>query len=336
MKKYLYFLLCLISLAACKSGNRNRFTDIDKDLEVTPLTIHRLDLGIMALDPQNIKGGLSALQQAQPGLTELWLGAVDLQGAPDEVLQQELGNFLQNPEVKQLHTEAQKTLSDISDIELEVSKAFARLQKLDPKTEVPELFLFVSGFDTKAINSPKAIGLSDDYYLGSDYKLYSQVSYRYERILFNREYIATDFLSCFLAKHYPYRMKQSRLLDHMLYYGRLKYLLSVLFPDRPEWQIMGYTEQQWKWCETNEKEAWGYLLDQKYLFNSDGFEIQKFIEDAPFTQPLTQDSPGRMGVWFGYRIINNYMEAHPEVTMEQLMADCDAQHILSQSQYSPR
>ena len=40
-------------------------------------------------------------------------------------------------------------------------------------------------------------------------------------------------------------------------------------------------------------------------------------------------------MWVGWRIVESYMNHHPEVTIEALLADGDAQRILEQSYYKP-
>ena len=37
----------------------------------------------------------------------------------------------------------------------------------------------------------------------------------------------------------------------------------------------------------------------------------------------------------GWRIAERYMENHPEVSLQELMAEGDAQKILEESQYKP-
>ena len=49
-----------------------------------------------------------------------------------------------------------------------------------------------------------------------------------------------------------------------------------------------------------------------------------------------RDSAPKLGVWMGWQIVRKYMKEHPDVTLQQLMADNDAQKILNQSKYKPK
>ncbi|NOR88304.1 MAG: hypothetical protein GQ527_11915 [Bacteroidales bacterium] len=61
----------------------------------------------------------------------------------------------------------------------------------------------------------------------------------------------------------------------------------------------------------------------------------KFINDAPFTAVLGDDSAPRTGIWLGYQIVYSYMK-NSEVDLMDLLKNTDAQQILQQSSYKPR
>jgi hypothetical protein len=77
------------------------------------------------------------------------------------------------------------------------------------------------------------------------------------------------------------------------------------------------------------------MLDHKDLFSSDSQLIHKYLNDAPFTAPISQDSPGRLGTWIGLQIIESYMQSHPEIDLPTLMRESNYQKILQNSGYRP-
>ena len=126
-----------------------------------------------------------------------------------------------------------------------------------------------------------------------------------------------------------------RLMDNMLFRGKVMYLLSVFMPEEKPQDIMGYSAEQWKWATTNEKQVWGYIIDQKHLFSTDVLLIKKYMNDAPFTAPLSQDSPGRMGTWLGWQIVQSYMNKNPNISLTDLMKENNYQKMLEDSGYRP-
>lgn len=329
-------LVAALTLCSCDKG-RKRFRNLDDNLRPQPVNITRLDLALMNINPATTTAGLKKVRGEYPSEFGLWAETLGYDSTNISYLPQDWALFLTDTMYRSANSKVQEMTQDISDIETELGKAYARLHIFYPQIPTPEVFFFISGFNNSIIIGPDMIGVGVDRYLGSDYWVYQELAnvYNYQLYGMRRQCIAADVVSTTLFQYFNYSNSQARLLDLMLYYGRMLYLLSVLFPDTPENEIIEYTPQQWRWCIDNERAAWGVLLDNKALFSTDGFMQRQYLFDAPFTDPISPDSPGRMGTWFGYRIINSYMENNPDVTMQEMMADNDSQKILQLSGYNP-
>ena len=77
------------------------------------------------------------------------------------------------------------------------------------------------------------------------------------------------------------------------------------------------------------------IVERKHLFSTEGILITKYLNDAPFTSYFSQESPGRCGVFIGWRIIESYMKNNPKVSLQELMNNTDYKTILEQSVYNP-
>ena len=76
-------------------------------------------------------------------------------------------------------------------------------------------------------------------------------------------------------------------------------------------------------------------MQKRDLFKTESNVLSSYMNDGPFTAEVTQDSPGRLGVWVGWRIVDSYMRNNKVVTLRELMNENDAQKILEQSYYKP-
>lgn len=76
-------------------------------------------------------------------------------------------------------------------------------------------------------------------------------------------------------------------------------------------------------------------MDKRDLFKTESNVLTSYMNDGPFTAEISQDSPGRLGTWIGWRIVDSYMRHNPDVTIQQLMAEGDAQSVLENSYYKP-
>jgi hypothetical protein len=243
--------------------------------------------------------------------------------------------FLTNKSFKPINKKTLQTFSNISDIEKKVSDAYTYIHYYFPEVKLPEIYFYVSGFNRAVMLNPKFIAIGTDLYLGSNYPAYKNITYEYLKYDMRRECVATDVVSATLFRMFVMNSSENRLLDNMLFRGKVMYLLSVFMPTEKPEDIMGYTKEQWKWGTTNEKQIWGYMIDQKHLFSTDVLLVRKYMNDAPFTAPISQESPGRLGTWIGWQIIRSYMNNNPKVTLPELMKDNNYQKMLEDSGYRP-
>jgi len=243
--------------------------------------------------------------------------------------------FLANKTFKPVNKKTLQTFSDVSDIEKQVSDAYTYIHYYFPEVKLPEIYFFVSGFNRSVMMNNNFIGMGTDFYLGSNFPAYKDFTYQYMTYNMRRECMATDLVSATLFRMFVMNSSEYRLLDNMLFRGKVMYLLSVFMPHEKPESLMGYSAEQWNWSKTNEKQIWGYMIDQKHLFSTDVQLIRKYMNDAPFTSPVSQDSPGRLGTWLGWQIVESYMNKNPKTTLTDLMKINNYQKMLEDSGYRP-
>jgi uncharacterized protein YjaZ len=130
-------------------------------------------------------------------------------------------------------------------------------------------------------------------------------------------------------------MEKADLISSMVYEGKILYFVKAMSPDIPDSVSLNFTNSQTKWLKNNEEKVWTYFIENKKLFESDILEIRKYTGEAPFTAAFGNNSAPRAGQYIGFRIVEEYMQKHPEVSLPQLMTEPDAMKILQQSVYNP-
>lgn len=247
----------------------------------------------------------------------------------------QLSMFLNDTSIMRLYSDAEKTYKNVGDIEKELTTAFRYYKCYFPENQIPRVLFHVSGFNQAIVTTDSVVSASIDEYLGSDYPMYQQIVYQYELPFMSKDKLPIDIMYGWLLADYDEDTDSDRLLERMLNQGKLMYLLQVFFPEREPYEFLSYTEEKYEWCEKYEKEVWGYILDNKELFSSDWRTITRYMQPAPFTSGLASDSPGRIGVFIGWRIISSYMDKQKDLTLKDLMSENDAQKILQLSTYRP-
>lgn len=339
MKRCHYILFSLLLLLGACTGGRQYFP---KDIPSVEVQIVRFDKAILnletALDSLSLRAAVDELYIEYPEFMPFW--TEDILGIPTEdtsYLCHVIPQFLTDTTYGFSATNARcaSEFADITDISREINDAFSRLCTFY-HGELPTLYFFISGFNCSISGTPdNGIAVGVDMYLGSDYEYYNRVVYDYQKQTMRKECIPVDVMSYFLFTHTPFTSDKSRLLENMIYRGKVMFVVSLLFPDEDPWEVAGYTREQWEWCLRNERAVWGLMMDKKDLYKTDPLVLTGYLNDGPFTAEISQQSPGRLGTWVGWRIVESYMNHHPEVTIEALLEDGDAQRILEQSYYKP-
>ena len=337
MKKH-SILLIITALIFCGCGSKQEKRKADLSGIDFDVKIERFDKDFWALkNSENQKADLEAFFEKYPDFAPLYFTHIITFGEDIDEILEELPSFFADTAVIRLYSDALLKFDDINDLEKSLTNAFRRGKYFFPNAEIPKLLMHVSGLNQSVVMAENLISISIDNYLGEKYPLYEQLGiYGYLSQNMRREKVASDYIIVWLSDEFPYFSEQDRLLDEMIYKGKILYLASLLMEKETDENLIGYTPEQWKWCKTYEKDMWQTLIEDKILFSNDFNLRRKILEDAPFTQPFTQESPGRAGIFIGYRIIESYMNKNENISPLQLMQNPDAQNILEKSGYRPK
>lgn len=327
-------VLAVILLAACHPKRQY----YPNGLPEQPITIARFDSALLSIRAEQSAEDVRRLYADYPDFMSVYVEqALGVNAIDTDYLADALPLFIADTlyGFQQTNQLVLSTFADMSDIRRELTQAFSRLAYLYPEIHVPTVYTFVSGFNASVLfldNNDQAVGL--DMYLGSDYPYYNHVVHNYQKQTMRRECIAGDLVSGYLFAHFPYAGVKSRLIDNMIYRGKMMYVCSTLL-STPDYELMGYTREQWHWAEEHERQVWNRIMDKRDLFKTEQMVLTSYLNDAPFTSEISQEAPPRLGTWIGWRIAESYMEHNPEVSLQDLIGNHDAEQILRDSYYKP-
>ncbi|MDR3693263.1 gliding motility lipoprotein GldB [Mucilaginibacter sp.] len=226
--------------------------------------------------------------------------------------------------------------------EAELTDAFRHIKYYYPDKKLPAVYAFVSGFETPIITDNGLYGIGLDLFLGANSRFYPALTSAWPRYMsrnFNEQNICPRLTEAITREDmFPESDSSKTLMSKMIYNGKIMYFMDQVLPDAADTLKIGYTDAQLKWCQQFESKIWAWFIDQNLLYESDYQKIQKYISVAPFTPGLGEknESAPKLAIWTGWQIVRRYMEKHPDVTLQQLMADNDAQKILTESDYHPK
>ncbi|MDP4276406.1 MAG: hypothetical protein Q8914_02125 [Bacteroidota bacterium] len=320
-----YGILCLCSMLLLFSCKDERFDVPGKP--TFKIKIHRFDQAFQT--EKSIKDS---------AFLDLYANDIMGVGHPDGKMYQDFYEvFHSDTDIIHLYDTCQLVFKNVKPIEKKLTWAFYRLRYFFPEIPLPKVYMHISAYAESIISAPGILSASLDKYLGVDYPMYQTLFQPYQSQHMYPDKLVTDYMAGWIRSELtPEKMvKKDRLLDYLLYEGKMMYLLKIILPNERMEHITAFTNDQLKWCRNNEKQMWNNLLQLHHLYSSDRLTIAKYIEDAPTTAFFPKDSPGRAITWVGYRIIDAYMENNPKVTLQGMIYDTDAQGILAASCYHP-
>jgi gliding motility-associated lipoprotein GldB len=224
----------------------------------------------------------------------------------------------------------------------ELTDAFRHIKYYYPQKSTPKVYAYFSGFKTQTSIGDDYVGIGLDMFLGKNSRFYPALRETFPLYISRRfapEYIAPRVVEVIAREDmFPERDEDKSLLAKMIYNGKILYFMDQVLPDVADSVKIGYTDKQLKWCESFKPEIWAYFLDQNLLYETDYQKIQTYLNEAPFTPGIGEQnsSAPKLAIWTGWQIVRQYMEKHPEVTLQQLMSMADPQKILNQAKYRPK
>jgi hypothetical protein len=324
-------------LAGCDQGDHKVVPDVS-GIKVA-VKLQRFEQDIFALDTNKVDDGLPQLAQKYPGLLQLFTeNIIHDQTNPTETPTAAVRGFVTAPEMRKLYDTVQQVYGDLRWLEKDLSQMFRYYKYYFPQKTVPQVATIISEYSVDAFTYGDSLcGIGLDLFLGAQYPGYNpEIFPAYIRRQFQRDYITIRLAKAVAQNTFGDLPPGNRLLDMMLYNGKMLYIVDCMLPAVPDSMKMGYTTEQIEGCEANEQAVWARLLTQNLLYSSDFEEFRKLVTPSPNAPVVYQEAPGEIGNWIGWQIVKAYMKRHPETTMEALQKMQDAQKFLEQAKYKPR
>ena len=337
MKKIIPFLAVILIFSACKKNERQWNADVS-NVKID-LQVKRFELEFFTTPVDSVYKKLPEWKQKY-GEDFLYYYFNELLGLGMPEQKQfmlRLREFREYCDVYDLYNQVLTVFPPNDDfIEKSLEEPFKRFKYYFPDRPLPRVYTEISGFLVSVFTGDNNIlGISLDKYLGQNYEIYSQMFENYLRRRMFKEMLPIDVMRAWATVQFPYNDSVKTLMTKMIYEGRLQYFLDVMFPNTADTLKWGYTYQQWGWANAYEDKIWNYLVDKKLLFSNEDLDIKNFTGEAPFTTVFHSNSAPRSGTFIGYKIVQSYMNHHPEVSLKQLMEETDYMKIYNQSYYNP-
>ena len=93
---------------------------------------------------------------------------------------------------------------------------------------------------------------------------------------------------------------------------------------------MDWTPNDLEWAKANEESIWMELQPSDVIFETNRNVYNRWLTEGPFTKAgsIPQESPDKLGIWMGWQIIEDYMSANSDTSIEELFNERDPSAFL--------
>ena len=329
------FLVLFLLFFVRKNIPKNNITtsELKEAKQQIKIPVLRYDKELFALDLNNLSKEVERLSKQYPP----FLMEPDVWNDPAQL--DRLKAYLQDTVIVALYKAAEKAIN-IDKILKELETAFGYYKVFYPTDSIPQIITLVPGLDFSVPSVyiyDNFLCINMDMYLGKENPYYSAVGlplYIAERC--DPVYLSVDIFKKAMVNQHLTAKPCITLIEHMIYEGKKLYFTEMMLPEMPERYIIGYSEEKFDWANRYIGNVWSYIIEKNAIFGKSDALMRCYIEESPFTKPFGNESPGRLGIFLGWKLVQSYMANNPEVTLQELMQNSDYQEILNNSKFKPQ
>lgn len=331
----LFLLATIVLLQACGTDKKKpNVSHIKVDV-----AIERFEQAFFKIDTNNLRSGLSDLRNAFPAFYPVFMQHI-LQVNPMDTTSFPIVRTVY-ASYKPINDSIQQKYKNLNWLDEDLTQSFKYVKYYYPDYKLPRVITFIGPLDVPgAIITPDYLGIGLHQFGGKNFSVYQdpEIQQMYPAYIsrrFDKEYITANAMKAIADDIYPDRSVGRPLIEQMIEKGKVWYLLDHFLPDAPDSVKTGYTTKQLNWAKENEGNVWSYILKNENPYSIEPHVIQTYIGEAPFTQNMPEASPGNIGQWIGWRIVQKFAAENDELSLQEIL-DTPARQLFEQSKYKPK
>jgi hypothetical protein len=234
-----------------------------------------------------------------------------------------------------MRQEVASKLGELTDVEKSYAEAFAFYKYYYPKATLPSIQAFITGFsfDVSLVDSSLVmIGLESFLAGQGHYQPPMMPMYMLKRL--KRSAIVPLTMMAISNTYNKRDILDATLTADIINWGKTYYFMEKMMPCEPDSNIIGFTPAQMDFVNANEKQVYGFFIQNKLFFITNHLEKRRYAEERPVVPEISEKCPGRIGRYLGWQIVRSYAKNSGK-SLQEIMAEPNAQTIFNLAKYKP-
>lgn len=226
-----------------------------------------------------------------------------------------------SPAMRVFQPDVEKRLPDLGAIEARLGGLKSGIEAVVEGVKFPKrVFGIVTPYEQTVVFADSVALVGLNHYLGSDYEGY-QAFDSYKRQCKSPDFLVYDFAKALLYTQCPFREQtESKVLSRLIYEGAVISAVMRSVPDADPAHALGYTSGQLEWADSNMQRIWHKMVADGMIYSVDKTVADRLVAKAPHTTVIHPQSPGALGTYVGYLIVESYLAKHPETSPGKLLS----------------
>ncbi|MFB6307565.1 MAG: hypothetical protein ABEH43_11395, partial [Flavobacteriales bacterium] len=261
-------MVCLINY----SCERSRY-DVDVSDKKVDMECYRLDTALFEIPEDSLENVDSIMKKKYGEVWDLYIKRILKAGSPnDPLIDVNIADFVMDYDMKNIYKEIRKEFPQFTPYKKKIEKSFKYYKYHFPNERIPEIITYHSGFNYAIYPNDSLLGIGLEWFLGADNEMVKRLPRKtfpkYKKKDMKKDYLVTDAVKGWLQVNMYDKIKAGEnLLDNMIFYGKILYLMDVVFPNKPDSTKINYTSNEMTWCRENEESIWKTLVRENVLYS---------------------------------------------------------------------
>lgn len=332
---YLITLFCLFFLlfSSCREEEKWNVPVPEYGVE---LSVFRLDSAIFKVEDSELSQSVNFIYQELSSFADIYFkGIIKAGDTTMASFYNNLSMFRNDNDMRQSFNDSYSFYQDFSPYKQALTNAFNYYKYYFPEKHIPKIVPCITGYNYAILAADSVLGIGLEMFMGKNYKYYALIGFPlYKAQMMDSTHLVTEAVKSWVQTEFFEEKEEEDLLTKMINAGKILFITEALLPKTEDHIIIGYTPEQWKWCEENRVNMWAHWVDNQLLYSSVSKDIMKYLNEGPFTPGFPRESPSRTAAWMGWMIIKTYMQKQDKIDLQALI-NTDAKSILKQSKFKP-